>query len=68
MRTSGKAYQYEKLAFENEKIKDQLAVKRDKSEFIKSVTENYTKEMDKVYAVNNESKIKKFFKRLFKVL
>lgn len=63
-----KAYEYEKLAFENEKIKDQLAIKRDKADFIKNVKDSYNKEMDKVYSVNKESKIKKFFKRLFKVL
>ena len=63
-----KAYEYEKLAFENEKIKDQLAIKRDKADFIKSVKDSYNEEMDKVYSVNNESKIKRFFKRLFKVL
>lgn len=65
---NSKAFEYEKLAFENEKIKDQLAIKRDKAEFIKNVKDSYKKEMDKVYAVNKESKIKKFFKRLFKVL
>lgn len=63
-----KAYEYEKLAFENEKIKDLQAIKRDKADFIKSVKDSYTKEMDKVYSVNKESKIKKFFKKLFKVL
>jgi hypothetical protein len=43
-----KAYEYEKLAFENEKIKDQLAIKRDKADFIKNIKDSYNEEMNKV--------------------
>ncbi len=65
---NSRAYEFEKIGLENDKIKDQLAIKRDKAEFIKSVKDNYTTEMNKVYAENKPSAIKKFFKRLFKVL
>lgn len=68
MKQNLKAYEYERIALENERIKDQLAIKRDKLEFIKNVKESYKQEMGMLTSETKESKIKKFFKKLFKVL
>jgi hypothetical protein len=65
-----KAFEYERIAFENEKIKGQLELKANKNKFIEDIKGNYKSEMDKVYITKKKenSFIRKFFKRLFKVL
>jgi len=64
--------EYERLAFERERLKDNYELLIQKRKLIADIKTDYKKEMDKVYAVkeaeNKESKIKKFFKKLFKVL
>lgn len=65
-----KSFEYERIAFENEKIKGQLELKAAKNQFVKDIKYNYKSEMDKVYVTKKKenSIIRKFFTRLFKVL
>lgn len=65
-----KAVEYERIAFENEKIRGQLEINGNKNKFIQDIKSSYNIEMEKVYitAKKNDSKIKKFLKRLFKVI
>jgi hypothetical protein len=60
--------EYDRITFEREKAKDNYELTLQKKKLIADVKTEYNKEMGKIYSIQSESRIKRFFKKLFKVL